>query len=489
MQDSKLISILKTLSKPELKEFEKFIASPYFHKRRDVVQLFELIKIHHPYYTHKNFSKENIYKKLYPKIEYKDHIVRNLLSALLKMLEEYLAVSNFLKNPIEVKKHLLNELLEKKVSGVSEIIIRDLEKLLSLKSNYPDNYYSEKYYLENLKIIFNLQIEKQHLVNKSLITNSELIVFNFLESASVNLINMHNNSENYNYDYSGNLLGDFLSVFDLKKFIEKVNDSKLKSEEKEIATIYSCMMITMIEQQDEKYYFRLNELLLKNLNYFSRIEKYNLLVALGTCTSMKSTIISREKYLPELFKIYKLRLENKLYNFSENQNMSIIFFYSILKIGLTLKHIEWAEQFVTANLEKLAEEHRANMKHFANAQIYLTRKKFNEGIEELSKVHFTNPAFKFEVRNLQLQLYYELDEYESAIYDLDSYNHFLHSSKSVSEYFKVSSEEFLEIYRKLLKLKMGGKKNLTRKLLTEINNSRLSQKDWLREKYAELQSI
>ena len=45
-KDTKLIAFLKTFTKPELSEFEKFLKSPYFKKERDPLPLFNFLKKH-----------------------------------------------------------------------------------------------------------------------------------------------------------------------------------------------------------------------------------------------------------------------------------------------------------------------------------------------------------------------------------------------------------------------------------------------------------
>ena len=76
-------------------------------------------------------------------------------------------------------------------------------------------------------------------------------------------------------------------------------------ENTELFEIYACILITLINKNEQEYYFRLKNLLIKNLKLFNRMEKYSLLVTLGTCTSLKAeTDALLSKYCALADKIY-----------------------------------------------------------------------------------------------------------------------------------------------------------------------------------------
>jgi len=48
LKDSKLIKLLKNFNSEEFKEFEKFVASPFFSRGRDLLPLFKALKPFYP---------------------------------------------------------------------------------------------------------------------------------------------------------------------------------------------------------------------------------------------------------------------------------------------------------------------------------------------------------------------------------------------------------------------------------------------------------
>ncbi|MCX7877236.1 MAG: hypothetical protein N2510_01195 [Ignavibacteria bacterium] len=485
MEKSKLLEILSHLSKKEISELGEFIKLPCVNKGRSLINFYQAVIRYYPDFGDELSIRKNVYRGLYPGKSYKDHIVRNLFSSLLRMTEEYLAFRNLIKNKITLNRHLIMELTERKAFRISKSVIKKQGKLLSY-SNITENYYNEKSLLQLMRIMNNIGSENIDDITDSIKRNIELTIFDFFQRISVIMINIMNYKDNYNIDFSGNLLEVFLNDFDMKGFIRELGSHKFRYENPELAEIYCSLILTMNKKEDEIYYYKLKNLLLKNLDKLSRIEKYNLMVAFGTCTSMKSLTIDRDKYLRELFEIYRIRYISGLYSFSDNQPMNTVFFYSTLRLAIALDELDWAEDFVNEASVLLPVDTRDNMKNFALSEIYFTRKKFRESLNYLSEVQIKNIAFNYEVRSLQLQLYYELEESEAAEYALDAYRHFLSKNKSVSEYFRSSSAEFISVFSRLLKCKVSLKDELLYELEKDIIKCKVPQKKWFIEKFNEI---
>lgn len=488
MDNYKLFELLSVFTEKELKELGDFIKLPSVNNGRDLTKFYNLIKKYYPDFNSKLCSRENIYSQLYPNRPFKDHIIRNLQSALFNITKQYLSLKNLKKNTAALNRYFIRELIERNASKIAQTELNKQNKLLSDVKNNVDNYFEEKSLLQNMNIMNNISSENIAVISESIKKNIELKIYDFLQSISIIMVNILNYKDNYNLDFSGNLLEHFLNDFNLKKFINILGHHRFSFENPEIAEIYCCLILTINDIKDEYYYSKLKNLILKNINYFSRIEKYNLLIVLSTCTSMKSVTVNREKYLNELFEVYRLRYSSGLYAFSDYSPMSVTFFYSAIRLGIACNELQWAEDFINTASYKLPEKEQMIMKNFALAELNFAKNNFKDAFSYLSKIQFKNIAFNYEVRALQLQIYYELGEIDAAEYALDSFKHFLRNNKSVSDYFRVNSEEFISIYTKLVKSRMSGKNNLHPKLKKEINNCKLPQRDWFSEKLRELVS-
>src|SRR5437762_7687979 len=110
MKDSKLISILKTFSKEEFKEFGKFVDSPFFSKGRNLKPLYEALKKFYPSFEIPEFSAEKIFGMLHKNETYSAVLIRKLFSDMTRLAEEYLFNKTFRSERFDINKALAIEI-------------------------------------------------------------------------------------------------------------------------------------------------------------------------------------------------------------------------------------------------------------------------------------------------------------------------------------------------------------------------------------------
>ena len=90
MYNSRLLQLLKILHEDELSQFRKYLASPYFNERPKALELFSLLEKYHPEFSSTKLVKEKIFKRIYPGEEYKDIKLRQLMSYMAGLTENFL---------------------------------------------------------------------------------------------------------------------------------------------------------------------------------------------------------------------------------------------------------------------------------------------------------------------------------------------------------------------------------------------------------------
>ncbi|MFZ1496398.1 MAG: hypothetical protein WAS72_05030, partial [Saprospiraceae bacterium] len=89
MEQSKLYKVLQTFSRSDWRGLERWVQSPSFNLRQDVIALFQLLKNYIS--EQKNLpTKKDLYKQLYGTLPFNDHALRVLMSLLLKEVESFL---------------------------------------------------------------------------------------------------------------------------------------------------------------------------------------------------------------------------------------------------------------------------------------------------------------------------------------------------------------------------------------------------------------
>ena len=91
MINSKLVSLLKTLSPTEMKELKDYINSPFFNKNRKVVALFDHIRKFYPDFSNNSLTDQSISAVIFPGMKHDYFKIRNLTSDLFSLAKDFLA--------------------------------------------------------------------------------------------------------------------------------------------------------------------------------------------------------------------------------------------------------------------------------------------------------------------------------------------------------------------------------------------------------------
>ena len=108
MQHSDLIQLVRLLSKPEIRQAELFIRSPYFNTSETVLKLFQYVRRYHPELSSYKLKKEHAYAHLFPQEEFKDKRLRAQMSKLKKLLERFV-IDQRLQKDEAIQQRLLIE--------------------------------------------------------------------------------------------------------------------------------------------------------------------------------------------------------------------------------------------------------------------------------------------------------------------------------------------------------------------------------------------
>jgi tetratricopeptide (TPR) repeat protein len=151
-----------------------------------------------------------------------------------------------------------------------------------------------------------------------------------------------------------------------------------------------------------------------------------------------------------------------------------------------MKEFRWLKKFIETYTEKLRPEYRENMKYLARANLDFAQGKFEKALENISKVKYDIFIYKFDVKNLMLKIYYELNLFDPAFSLIDAFKHFLSENKEHAEIYRMQYGNFLRIYGKLLKAKESGKTGEVDFLSEEVDSTEaLASRIWLKEKINE----
>ncbi len=108
LANGKLVRLCKTLSIKEFKQFKDWLVAPWGKKNKYYLPFYEIIAATAPSFSPEGLKKEQIFLSLYGSKKYNNALFNNLISALTKELQNYIALVYLNKNPYE-NDHLLRQ--------------------------------------------------------------------------------------------------------------------------------------------------------------------------------------------------------------------------------------------------------------------------------------------------------------------------------------------------------------------------------------------
>lgn len=487
MKKTKIIEILKTFDKKEMREFEKFLNSSFFTKGLKVspeklLKLFQIFKTNYPGFNSVNFTKGNIFGILYGDREYNDEIIRNLISALTKLAEEFLTYSAFRMDKFENKKFLLEALINKKLDKFYEEHKRAAERILEMRKKNDSLYYN----IFRLKVL-ELEFHVQRGIMLSHESHQE-ILDSFIHYFLTKALNI----------YSFLIDEEWFSKKKFKLVLFNEITKHLKENpypQLPLIAIYHTILM-LFYRQKEKYYKKLKELRDK---YVNELDK-NILIEIHSCLSNYINSINTKGDLNNLKEHFKLDKDFIKQNLADTMDyFPYQYFVTIVKNSTYNKEYEWTEKFINDYKDRLDPKHKSFVLNISYARLFFANGNYNKSLECLSKINIEYTYDKQQIKNLMLKIYYETSSFDSALSLIDSTKHFLSREKNIFENIMSRNIIFVNCVDKLIKLKLSNQdyknnvhyvRNLGKyhQLEKEIKNSNLVyEKNWLLEKIKELE--
>ncbi len=485
LSNSNLLKILKSFSKDEILEFEKFVSSPVYNSQGTLVRLYAELKKFYPEFSDIELSKDKLFDKVNPGKEYNDIIFRKYMSNLLKLAERYLIYLENQTKPERQSVNLLDQFDKRNLNGFYEKLLHQTEKTDKEKKIISNESFYNKHLLEEIKVIHNVRTSKLHLMKPDLKISHIYLLMNVLLSSTVYNNMMLVNRKSFKEAEDNNFFGNFFKAFDIINYL-RIQDC-LEKEEKWFVELCNYDNLLMNDPYDLVNLKKMHEYLIsliphfnKNLLYtfFSHINIFYLLNISKGADDLKRKLLDN----------YKLMISRELYSDGERKFINFSEYKTILYSALRIKEFDWCEEFI----EKFKNFHnpgsRDNIVIYSKACLKFETGDFESSMNFLSVLNADNVILQLDKNILHLLIYYELDYYDSALSLVDSFRHFIKDNKILSNEVIENHCNFIRYYKTILRLKQNSVNSLDfeylRKEITFHDNIR--RKEWLLEKLDEL---
>lgn len=459
----KVLQLINNLSTSEKRRVKEAIGSPFFNKNPKIIALWDALN------ACKDDSaaeiKAQIHKAIFKKEPYDDLVIRHLLSKLQKVLEEVIGIIQLQNSNQTISLAYTQWLNEQALTGIHE------QQMTSINHNTPsslDDYYWQYQWMQ----------EQERFANKHQVRNSN-VVLQQVSNAFDNYFIVHK-LKMACAAYS--LQTIYKQEFSIGFIKEIMKDFEAMEPTEPLMLFYYLSLQTLRSPNAEHYFTRLKLALLLPSLPIDKKERMDLFI-LAQNHCIRKVNSGNEAYFEELFDLYQATLEQELIQHDAVQFPPA--FKNIVSVALRLKAFDWVEKFIKTHTDYLEPEYKDDYLNYNLARLHFEQNDYQAAQDYLLKVQYKDFFIGLNARMLLLKTYYELDLYDLALAQIDSFKQYL-NRKGIMAYHKQNYQNNLKYAKRLLNLNTYDKAR-KKVLYDQITGEQtLTEKKWLLEKLVQL---
>jgi hypothetical protein len=488
MLNSKLYYIISSFTEDELREFGKFINSPFYNTNKKLIKLYEEMKKSKFDFKSPSMKLENIFSQICPGKKYNNGILRNLFSDMNKLAEDFLGICYLKSHKIEWEKCITKQIVVKNLDKLFEKRIDD-----AIDGAENSELIDEKNFLQ----LYQLRLDKRNFRESRIPLGKSLPIYNNISSEINHIIlffvtvmmkeyfHILSYRKQLNFKHNLTLYKEVMSIVER----EKLSESSIL-----IRILYNFLILYEADENDELYY-KLKTMILRNKRSLIRDDFKDF------CTEIYNYAVRRrlkgiDGFLNESIDMLKLLVKENI--LITKGYLSAHSYINLASKAFFEKEFEWGEKFIYEYKDKVNPEHRENAYNYIISVLYYTKGSGTEDHEEkreylckaqehLSMVKSEDFFYMLKIKKLLVKIYYELEDFVNLNYTIDSFVHYLNNNESIPGKLKEGSRNFVNASKNLLKLNEKYTKFDKDFLKKEISASEnIDFKNWLLEKAEEL---
>ncbi len=466
MQKSRLLELFKSLNKVEVKKLRKWVRSPFFNQREDVILLFDYLEKARPFEKADRLHREYIFSKIFPKGKYEEKKIGYAQSFLLAEIKKFIAYEEFSENEMRPQIYLTRSLRKRGLNRHFESEWRNANVLLESQPIRNSDYHFFNYQLQNEQYEFTNNLSRKQ--PKGLQEASNELTNFFIAQKLKQSCDKLSHQKLIGADYQQ----DFITM--VLHFLK--NNQTLDSS---AVDIYYQSYKTLSETHDISHYDNLKEKLKNEAFKFPKSELYYLyLVAINYC--IKQLNAGKSNFSTEVLDLYKEGLKQEV--FIINGSLDRFTYKNTVAAAIHLKEFGWVEKFIYEYKNQLDLKWREDMFNYNLAVLYCNLPDYEKAMNLLQQAEFDDIFLKIAARKMLLKIYFDLEEFNALESLLDSFHRFLTRHSKNLGYHQPVYLNFIKYVKRLLQTPKFDK-TARKKLKIEIeSNKDLADKKWLIEK-------
>lgn len=439
MKNSKLLRLLRKLTKDERQRFQVFLQSPYCNPHPRLCDLYELISKYAPEFEHKKLTKAGLQKQLYGEKAYRDQKIADEISLLYRRLKDFLGDERKRQEAILGETDSLQALSEKGLNDLFEIEFRRLEKNLLQRPFLDETYHRQQLALASAR--------NDHFGRQQLRTQHEGLEKKHQALDQYYLaIKLRESCEALNRQH---IINTEVPILLTDLLIQDLGKADHPYRKIPVIDAYYHIYLALAHPENESYYEEMLEILDLYSSFFAP-EESRAMYKYAQNSCIRRINQGAEGYEEKLFAIYQTLISNQLILFEEE--MAHTDYKNIVSLALKLGKLDWAHEFLQGFAERLAPNFQENAVRYAQAA-YLTEKgDTQQALTLLQAISYTDVFYQLSARILMLRIYYQLEDFDSMSYQINAFRHFLGRNKEIEKDKQKQYLQYLSWLKKVTRL-------------------------------------
>jgi len=456
MEKSQLSQLIFSLTSAEKREARKFLESPFFNQRRDVVQLFDW------FCTGDAPEKAAAKRHLFGADEVDDQELRLRMTYLHRLLERYIAQKEIDADDADLRLHLAAGYRKRGLAPQFDRVRKGLEKSLDADPIRDARHHERR---------FRLYWEAHQLAHDRNPTD-----FAYLQTASTAAdtayLTLKLRLICLQAAHSALYTGGQAAPWEAE--VVAFAESNLAHQHPAIETYLHCYRM-MRNPEDETHFQAFKNRLLAGGGTFSSEEMHGLFIwAINYCVRRLNA--GDKHYFREVMDLYKPGLESGY--LLENGILPRFTYHNVVAAGLQTGDLKWVHEFIHQYKNNLEKPYRESAFHFNLARLEFARKNYGTVLDLLQKANYRDVLVNLATKTLLLKTYYELDEHNLLQSHLSAMQNYI-GRKRVLGYHRSNYLNIIRYAGKLLALNFGSKRDVEKLRSAIETEEHLSEKEWL----------
>lgn len=475
MQSSKLMQLLGELTDEERTNLQQWVFCSLRGRTlgQEACTLLTFLRKHN-YYLDKQWSRERVWRKLFPGQSFRDARMRKIMHELTQFVLDYLGMVHMMSNEQQLRQATMAVLHERGLEKHYRTLERQSEQFFTSGDQRDHNYHHQRMFLIQMQFEREEQSPRRAHLARLLHEQDYHLECYYLIQKLRNYGNSVGNRVFFAFEGEElQLPNGFLDRIAQGPWIEEVG-----------VRVY-WLIAQMLEHPDqESWFYQLKSLLYSSSHHFSPDEQDSLYIFLKNYCIAYQINQGKAHYFQELFEISRTLLEKGLTQRSGTIEPQA--YKNIITVALHVQEFDWTEQFIREYTRYLPAEDRQNSLSYNLAKVFFHQGRYGQVIEQLREVAYADHTYALGSKLMLLKTYYETGEDRALDSLIDSFRIYLRRNRMISKEVRDQYRNVLRFVRKLFYLPPNAPEAIA-KLRREIEDcDALADKPWIMSKVAEL---